>query len=229
MANNNIKLNLQFWSSWWRRRGYWCYLALLCLVIFTLGLAILGLNVLYQQHCPWWLWMLLYLGWFNLSACFFHGVSRNAWALSRGWGRDRYPIFSLEYWGRGVQQLAYLLFVISCWLGVAGGLIWGLMQSNYSYLLAAFLLWCVVLTLQWHWHWSLVYLANHQCKITAAWRQSLRLKAVYPRLTLLNTFAKYLVAMITFFIPIIGIIIGLSIILSMDFVFALEPLSEGKH
>ena len=72
-------------------------------------------------------------------------------------------------------------------------------------------------------------MANHQCKITAAWRQSLRLKAVYPRLTLLNTFAKYLVAMTTFFIPIIGIIIGLSIILSMDFVFALEPLSEGKH
>ena len=128
-----------------------------------------------------------------------------------------------------MQQLAYLLFVMSCWLGVAGGLIWGLMQSNYHYLLAAFLLWCVVLTLQWHWHWSLVYLANHQCKITAAWRQSLRLKAVYPRLTLLNTFAKYLVAMTTFFIPIIGIIIGLSIILSMDFVFALEPLSEGKH
>lgn len=207
------KIKVKFFSLWWQNLSFWLYLAFICLLIIISFLVISAIAFFWLRKQHLLLIPPLYLIWWIMSACLIHGISRNAWAFARGLGKIRYPIFSLAYCGRGMWQLTTIFLLLLCWLGFAALIFYGLMHKQLWCLLVAFLFFSGLLFWQWFADAQFIFLANHQLTFGKTWKYCWQLRKQHPLLSFMIVFIKHLLIPFTL-IPIIGNLLGLSIILS---------------
>lgn len=204
---------MKFFSLWWKNLSFWLYLAFICLLIVVsfLILSVLAFFWLRKQHL--FLIPPLYLIWWLISSCLLHGVSRNAWAFARGLGKIRYPMFSFTYCWRGMWQLGSIFFLLLLWAAFAGLIFYSLMHKQLWSLLLAFLFFSGLLFWQWFADAQFIFLANHQLSFWQTWKSCWQLRRQRPLLSFMIVFVKHLLLSLTL-IPIIGNLLGLSMILS---------------
>jgi len=195
-------------------------------IFFTHGLYLSSLNFLlviqalffggtlllcYFGSVPWYLTLaagLLVVGFFNLSLT---GVSKNLFALARGRGPGKYPIFHHSYWWLGLPVLLSflhvavvpLLVIVVLVLSLLGGLMdyWPVVLAATTFF---YLVW------QWSFGFAPALLLDQRLSIMAALQGSIELACRDKRATWSLLLIDQAILVVLSFVPIIGTIVAVN-------------------